>query len=205
MHENNHQKIGSNSTGMATTKKPYTTIAQEIKDVLKRIKNNPQDLANYLRAGELYSCKGNQQDSISICQQGLNTVSSSDNLLLQQHLTMAKARLKQGVDFVSRCPNEVIYNIISHMDSADSFQCLDVASNWRRKFLNYNNTWRTFTLDGTRKQRKLNQVLRIVSGEIKTLHVHGGVSRLKFFLGSFKRTNFSNLQSLYISDTGKNV
>ncbi|KAI9274768.1 hypothetical protein BDA99DRAFT_533379 [Phascolomyces articulosus] len=196
-------------TTICTKKNTYTTLEEEIEGTLGKIQIAPNDVTNFLSVAKLYSCQGNSQEAIHICEQGLentrNMASSSttDLLLLQQQLDMMKAQSERRVDFLSQCPHEVGCNIINYLDSAAAIQGIDVSRAWRYKFLDHPHVWKEFTLDGTGKQRKITQLLGIKSKCMETLLIRGWPDKIKRHLTvSIKKNDFSNLRSLVITDTG---
>ncbi|KAI9247143.1 hypothetical protein BDA99DRAFT_526198, partial [Phascolomyces articulosus] len=192
-----------------TSTRSYKTLTEEINEILIKIQTNPNNPAHYIHAGVLYSCQGNQQESISICEQGLRYFSSSmeDRLVLQQQLYMAKERLERRVDFLYQCPYEIVCNIISQLDSKSAMQCIDVARSWRLKVLNYTDIWKEFVLHSGistagKKKKKTTQLLSIISIHVEELLIHARPEKIKRYLGLLKEHNFLNLQSLAIYDTG---
>ncbi|KAI9247144.1 hypothetical protein BDA99DRAFT_542991 [Phascolomyces articulosus] len=202
------------STTMANNKNAYVTkLEREIEETLQEIEKDPQNLNNYLSAVRLFSCQGNQEKVIHLCEQGLNNhrVASSppsslanEYLLLQQQLDMAKTKIERRIDIFGQCPYEVSHRIISYLDLATAIQGVDVARMWRKRFLGYLNIWKDFTLeDGMGKQRKITQLLSIESKIIKALYINTRPEKIRRHLSiSIKKNKFANLQSLVITDTG---
>ncbi|KAI9247146.1 hypothetical protein BDA99DRAFT_542993 [Phascolomyces articulosus] len=186
----------------------YKTLAQEVDEILLKIQQIPHNTENYLSVGKLYLCQGKSQEAISILTQGLTSISSGADdqghvLLLQQQLDIAKAQEERCVDFMERCPYEIVLNIIGRLDTETVLQCLDVAHMWRQKLLNHTAAWKLFALEeGICKARKLSQLLKIIAKDIKVLYLHSPPEKLKRYLSTtlFKKNDFSNLRSLCVSD-----
>ncbi|KAI9274763.1 hypothetical protein BDA99DRAFT_568915 [Phascolomyces articulosus] len=172
------------SGGKLTT---YKTIDQEIKETLQTIKNDPRNSTfYYIHAAKLYSCQGQQQEAISILNQGITMVTQHDKdalLLLKQQLAIVTERSERYIDFISQSPYEIVFTIIYYLvdDQESRFTCLDVCRAWRSKFLDHaTKLWPSLDLHGTPPRKNLLKVLPIISKYVKNLRMYPGARGVEY-------------------------
>ena len=211
-HNNNNMPIAmavtnnnnnNNNNNKVLTQQPiyYKTLAQEINETLNEIKFNPSDPTAYLQAEKLYSCQGDLHKAISIIRQGYrNAVSPSNELLFKQQLHLAMCRFDTRIDYINRCPYDVICciadQITIHCSTITKIECLMVCRSWRQKLLSYSRLWRDMDIYSTVNNEKLHFALSKVSDSIHRLRIADKTRTETNLL--FKTYSFTSLTTLEI-------
>ncbi|KAG2222523.1 hypothetical protein INT45_012837 [Circinella minor] len=152
----------------------YKTLAQEIKETLQAKKDNPQDPRNYIHAGKLYSCQGKQQKAATILREGLRVISDSQHYpMIQQEMDIVKIRLKRKIDFIAKCPFEIIHHIVNQFNLRQNtaLECLTVSPIWHQKLMNQVHLWRHIEISAGSWGQNLHQGLSDVSSLVEDLSI----------------------------------
>ncbi|KAG2220781.1 hypothetical protein INT45_012274 [Circinella minor] len=215
LHSNDNRPLATTMTinnndndSKTLTQEPvyYKTLAQEIDETLNEIKSNPSNPAAYLHAAKLYSCQGDLHKAISIIRQGYwNVVLPSNELLFKQQLHSAMYRFDTRIDYINRCPYDVVCCIIDqiaiHCPTITKIECLMVCRSWRQKLLGYPRLWRDIDIYNATDNKKLHFALTKVSDRVQRLRI-ADKTRTDINL-LFKTYSFTNLTALEIIYKGK--
>ncbi|KAI9494683.1 hypothetical protein BDB00DRAFT_787030 [Zychaea mexicana] len=185
----------------------YKLLSEELSEAQERIKAGSQDPNNYVLVGRLFSYQGNQQEAISVLEQGLRAVPADHQLVIQQQIDAAKTRLDRRIDFIAQCPYELVCNIAIYMETKTAIRCLFVSRSWRYKLLSCKELWRYVTLNGSGKMTMVRQTLFAVSEHIGTLYIHAQPGKIHRHLNALKamasgNVDFASLEALIIQDNG---
>ncbi|KAI9493432.1 hypothetical protein BDB00DRAFT_928954 [Zychaea mexicana] len=194
------------------------TLAEETDQILFDIQyDQTREPTKYIIASKLYSCQGKQREAISVLEHGLRAIANNDSSssssaqissrhLIQQQLDIVKARLTCRIDFITRCPFEVVCTIANYLDTQTTMQCLDVCRSWRAKFLEHKDVWKSVSLVGSSgKKQKSVQILSAMSEYIENVSILARPEQIRMHFRLLKTNTFGNLRTLSISDTGEPV
>ncbi|KAI7858818.1 hypothetical protein BDC45DRAFT_553813 [Circinella umbellata] len=179
----------------------YKTLTQEIKETLQAKKDNPEDPRNYIHAGKLYSCQGKQQKAITILREGLGLISDSQHYsMMQQEMDIVKIRLKRKIDFIAKCPFEIIHHIVNQLNPRQdtALECLTVSPIWHQKLINQVHLWKRIEISDGSWRQNLHQGLSDVSNLVEDLSIGLSKGTTRRRMMSLKTYSFKNLKSLTI-------
>ena len=179
----------------------YKTLNHEIRETLQAKMANSQDPKNYIHVGKLYSCQGKQQNSVNILQEGLRVISDPHHHpLIQQQMDIVKVRLKRKIDFIDKCPFEIVHHIVNQLNPRQNtaLECLTVSPIWRQKLMNQVHLWRHIEISDVSRGQNVHQGLCDISNLVEHLTIVRSEGTTRRRMMSLKTYSFKNLRSLTI-------
>ena len=201
------QKEQHQNKSLTTMTKPkaqkilYKTLDQEIKETLQAKKDNPPDPKNYIHAAKLYSCQGKQQKAVTILREGLRVATDPQHHpLIQQQMDIVKIRLKRKIDFIAKCPFEIIHHIVNQLNPRQNtaLECLTVSPIWHQKLMNQVHLWRHIEISDVSRGQNVHQGLSDISNLVEHLSIVRSEGTTRRRMMSLKTYSFKNLRSLII-------
>ncbi|KAI8138313.1 hypothetical protein BJV82DRAFT_300528 [Fennellomyces sp. T-0311] len=115
--------------------------AHELADMMVTL--IPRSPIGYLRAGTVFLLQGRTDKALDMYNRGIARVQGNQQLI--QHKEYVLRRFKSN-DQISRAPYDILGWIVQYLDSHDLFTCLNVCYDWRVRFQQYPQPWRTIAL-----------------------------------------------------------
>ncbi|KAI8148078.1 hypothetical protein BJV82DRAFT_575196 [Fennellomyces sp. T-0311] len=186
-------------------------LSQELEDALLIIKYDCDNTSAYLRAAKVYAIQGKQQDAIDMLEHALNSSPNDEQKeLIQQQITIAKARLDRRIDFITQAPFEIASNIIGRIGYDDKIkEPMNVSESWRSMMLQCPEPWESsiymkYASDWLwKKPFTLQELIPLISHHIKRLVVYYS-PRVELIIEFIKVCNFSRLKYLKIYESSDN-
>ncbi|KAI8137042.1 hypothetical protein BJV82DRAFT_636962 [Fennellomyces sp. T-0311] len=111
-------------------------------DAEQMIHLDPSSPRGYIRAGELYSMRGNQLQAMEVYIDGLEKVNDEYYRdILEQSCAVAEAKAEQRIDIFAMMPYDIIACITDHFPLKESLTLLEVSPIWRSKLLECVSLW----------------------------------------------------------------